>query len=265
MAFVFQPHTGSVRATARLNLRRGSPTRSAPVAMLVEPETLMAVSAIGRGEMVAGNDLWYASDSDLFFWSGACGSFQPMSSGGTVLAASTSIDVARRSNGTILPLDDPGLRRSFGDFTHTSHSTGRITIHGNWVAMNIGTLDTPELEPLGFPRLTLHQKAIPSFRAVLDAIKDAGHLDLLLTCAGTFVPRHKGWNPSRGLSSHSWGAAIDFNVAWNGYGVTPAARGAVGSVRELVPIFEAHGFAWGGYFSPPNEDGMHFELARRDL
>jgi hypothetical protein len=42
--------------------------------------------------------------------------------------------------------------------------------------------------------------------------------------------------------------------------------GATGSVRELVPFFEAEGFAWGGYFDPARfRDGMHFELARRDL
>lgn len=39
--------------------------------------------------------------------------------------------------------------------------------------------------------------------------------------------------------------------------------GAHGSVRELVALFEAEGFAWGGYFEPETvRDGMHFELAR---
>ena len=75
-----------------------------------------------------------------------------------------------------------------------------------------------------------------------------------------------GWDPSRGLSTHSWGAAIDLNVPWNGYGAVPAALGAHGSVRELVPIFESEGFAWGGYFKPQSiADGMHFELSRLDL
>lgn len=82
---------------------------------------------------------------------------------------------------------------------------------------------------------------------------------------GLWVPRHKGWNPARGLSSHSWAIAIDLNAPWNGYGATPAPLGAHGSVRELVPFFAAEGFAWGGDFSPPYVDGMHFELARFDL
>lgn len=67
---------------------------------------------------------------------------------------------------------------------------------------------------------------------------------------------------TRGLSSHTWGIAIDLNVAWNGYGNVPAAHGVHGSVRQLVAIFESEGFAWGGYFEPLSIcDGMHFELA----
>jgi hypothetical protein len=31
-----------------------------------------------------------------------------------------------------------------------------------------------------------------------------------------------------------------------------------GTVRPLVPIFEAHGFCWGGHWKTP--DGMHFEV-----
>ena len=109
-------------------------------------------------------------------------------------------------------------------------------------------------------------KAQASFLAAFEAIATADLGDRILTYGGTFVPRHKAWNPKRTLSSHTWGIAIDLNVAWNGYGVEPAAMGAHGSLRELVPAFEAQGFAWGGYFEPLSaRDGMHFELARLDL
>jgi len=33
-------------------------------------------------------------------------------------------------------------------------------------------------------------------------------------------------------------------------------------VREIVPVLEKHGFAWGGRWSPSRRDGMHFEIAR---
>ena len=79
------------------------------------------------------------------------------------------------------------------------------------------------------------------------------------------MPRKKGWNPRRTLSAHAYGVAIDLNARWNGYGVKPAPRGAPGSLVELVDIFAAHGFAWGGHFRPARyADGMHFELARLD-
>jgi hypothetical protein len=86
-----------------------------------------------------------------------------------------------------------------------------------------------------------------------------------LTYGGTYVPRHMGWTVGRPLSSHSWGVAIDINVDWNPYGGAPAPLGAVGSVRQIVSLFEAQGFAWGGRFTPDAlRDGMHFELARTD-
>jgi hypothetical protein len=113
--------------------------------------------------------------------------------------------------------------------------------------------------------LTLNKKAAASFTRVFKAIDEAGMTVRILTCDGTWVPRHKGWDRNRGISSHSWGVTIDINARWNPYQTEAAAAGTHGSVRELVPYFAAEGFAWGGYFSPPYTDGMHFELARYDL
>src|SRR5512133_3895662 len=62
------------------------------------------------------------------------------------------------------------------------------------------------------------------------------------------------------LSNYAWGTAFDINVAWNRLGTVPALRGERGSVRELVPLANAHGFYWGGHFS--RRDGMHFEVTR---
>jgi hypothetical protein len=62
------------------------------------------------------------------------------------------------------------------------------------------------------------------------------------------------------LSNHAYGTAFDINAAWNGLGREPAPLGAKGSVLELLPLAEAHGFAWGGLFS--RRDAMHFEVAR---
>lgn len=264
----FNPYVGQVLTNARLNIRKGAPMRNAPLVTRVEPETLLSVIGLGKGEMVSGNDNWYAGEAETFFWSGGCGSFSSttgVTSGGAGGATAPALAVNRRSNGTILPLTGTGLTSVFGLFSYADVAGGRIKITGGWEAANIVSLPTPLLAELGYPSITVHTKATMAYQAVLARIEAAGLIDKLLTCAGTFVPRHKGWDVTRGLSSHSWGIAIDFNVAWNGYGVSPASIGQMGSLRELVPLFAAEGFAWGGDFSPPYVDGMHFELARTDL
>ena len=255
------PLSGTVTTAARLNIRRGQPNTSAPIAGRVEAGTVLTVVGLVRGELVRGNAEWYASGDDTFFWSGAAGGFLPMN--GNSLGP---MQVHRRPNGTIRPLADREIRAVFGDVSHTEAAGGRVRLDQDWQAQNIVPLATPFLADLGFPKIQVHAKAQASFSRVFAALDQAGAMDRILTCAGTFVPRHKGWNPTRALSSHTWGIAIDLNVAWNAYGAVPAALGSRGSLRELVPHFEAEGFAWGGYFEPPSLcDGMHFELARLDL
>jgi len=60
-------------------------------------------------------------------------------------------------------------------------------------------------------------------------------------------------------SNHAFGTAFDINADFNPHGRPSAPIGTMGSVHELVPIFERYGFKWGGNFSIP--DGMHFEIA----
>ena len=54
--------------------------------------------------------------------------------------------------------------------------------------------------------------------------------------------------------------SFDMNYEYNPSGVVPQAEGEIGSVRELVPIFQKYGFAWGGNWKVP--DGGHFEVVR---
>ncbi|MDO8334584.1 MAG: M15 family metallopeptidase [Nitrosomonas sp.] len=259
----FTLHDGYVRTNVRLNLRQGAPLVAAPIAGKVLPEKLLHVQGIGRGDLISGNDIWYAGDNETYFWSGGCASFQ--SGDREERVPVSGIAVNRYSNGTIKPLSDKELTDVFGYFDYTEGQGGRILINNNWVRENIVPLATPLLASLGYETISIHRKALPSFEAALNSIKSAGLSTKILTCAGTFVPRHKNWDINRGLSSHSWGIAIDLNSQWNGYGNTPAPLGMHGSLREIVPLMEALGFAWGGHFSPQYVDGMHFELARLDL
>jgi hypothetical protein len=253
------PLRGSVTTTARLNIRRSIPDTKAAIERTVESGTDLAVTGIVRGETFAGNDSWYQGAGETYFWSGGCSRFTPDAPGETAMM------VRRRADGTIAPLKLSQVEDAFGKFSYREGQKGRIAIDKRWVDPTIVKLATPILAEEGFPEIRVHRMAVDPFRRVFEKIEEQGFAERILTCAGTFVPRHKGWNLSRSLSSHSWGIAIDLNVAWNGYGRRPADLGERGSVRELVPLFEAEGFAWGGYFSSPHEDGMHFELARMDL
>ena len=169
------------------------------------------------------------------------------------------------------PLTETKRRALFGSFTHKKNPNqyGGVIILGGWVGKNIVTVNVPQLA--GTPtyggdcsgKIRFHKKAAAQLKAAWQEIEDAGLLGRVLQWGGSFVARHICWKPKNRLSSHSWGIAFDINVPWNGYGATPPAAGEHGSIRELVPILEAWGFAWGGWFGTP--DGMHFEAYLADL
>jgi hypothetical protein len=112
-------------------------------------------------------------------------------------------------------------------------------------------------------RLRFFKPAHAQLLAAFAEIEQAGLKARLVSIAGSFNPRlqrRKGGGPVESPSNHSFGTAFDINSDTNAQGKTPPAVGQPGSVRELVPIFEKHGFRWGGLF--PTPDGMHFEVTR---
>jgi len=65
--------TGKVTATTRLNLRKGAPSTSAPVAKVVEAGTELGYVQIRHdGDAVNGNSTWYGDDDGNWFWAGGC-------------------------------------------------------------------------------------------------------------------------------------------------------------------------------------------------
>lgn len=251
------------RATARLRIRDGEPSTSAPKVGLIEAGAIFEPLDLVSGEEVLSNASWFELGGKRFVWSGASTAVTDAAP----VTAAAGMKVKRRPDGTIEVLSTPEREAVFGKFAFTEAAQrGAIKITQPWVKDNIVELATPLLAHTGFKKISVHKKAADPFTRVFKKIADAGLGDSIKTCGGTWVARHMGWDPKRALSSHSWGAAIDLNVEWNGYGAVPAALGSIGSVRELVPIFESEGFAWGGYFKPMKiADGMHFELSRLDL
>jgi hypothetical protein len=153
----------------------------------------------------------------------------------------------------------------FGQFDYQRTKGDDIRILGNWEQENIITVQIPQLARLqgaGGGNIRFHKLAADQLRAMFAAWEAAGLLDRILTWSGTYYPRFM--RSGKQLSTHAFGCAFDINVAWNGYYKRAALVGEKGSVRELVPIANQHGFYWGGHFKYGGDlsDGMHFEWAR---
>ena len=118
-------------------------------------------------------------------------------------------------------------------------------------------------------KLYCHKLAEPRIRAVLDALSEPD-LDYIVTM-GCYNHRHQRHDPTRPLSYHSWGIAIDINPADNRViryrdGMRPKPFSPLwlkdypnGVSKEIVSAFKAQGFTWGGDWKNFC-DPMHFQL-----
>lgn len=137
-----------------------------------------------------------------------------------------------------------------GSFSYRYFPDGTVQPERAWVAANIRSETVPILG-----RVTCHRAMLPQLRAALTEIVERGLGDRVDPgdYGGCYVPRFIGHDPSKGLSLHTWGIAIDLNVAGN-------QRGTAGEIdRRIVGILKKWGFAWGGDWQWT--DPMHFELA----
>jgi len=100
--------------------------------------------------------------------------------------------------------------------------------------------------------VTCHRAMLPALRGALTEIARAGLGGTLGAYGGCYRPRLvRGGDSGGTLSRHSYGIAVDVNVARNSFG------GRVDMHPRVVEIFRRWGFAWGGTWVRP--DGMHFE------
>jgi hypothetical protein len=142
------------------------------------------------------------------------------------------------------------VAEAVGSFTYYPQEDGTIDIEPSWVQANIVTGEVPILG-----NVTCHRVVLPQLRAAMQELVDSGLQQLVRPdqYGGCWVPRFIASDPARGLSLHSWGIALDLNVATN-------QRGTSGDMDpRVVDVMARWGFAWGGTWSDP--DPMHFELA----
>ncbi len=89
------------------------------------------------------------------------------------------------------------------------------------------------------------------FLAVFEKISRLGLSDKAQFFGGCFNFRPK--RNGTGLSTHSWGIAIDLNPVTN-------AKGGRGDMDPgVIAIFEEFGFIWGGDWPGRTRDPMHFQ------
>lgn len=148
----------------------------------------------------------------------------------------------------------------FGQFRYRELSGGRIEVDPNWVADNIVTITLPGLNR----KVQVHKLAADNFITAFNYIKNGtatvngkqmSLLSLIETMDGTYVTRHVNWDPSRGLSNHSWGTAIDINADDHFCYVDSAADP---NMILWEKAFKPAGFSWGNRYS----DAMHYELIK---
>lgn len=166
-------------------------------------------------------------------------------------------------------LAESDLKRLFGDpkLIIQDQASGDLAVPDEgWVSQNLELIEIPEL--IGIPgfaesgKLKFHRQAAPHLQAAFAEIAAKGLIGKVLSFDGAWVPRFMRGSGKR-YSAHSFGIAFDINSRFNPLGKPPAPSGQEGSVVELVPILEKHGFFWGGNFKLP--EGGHFQYGVDEL
>ncbi|MEQ8200656.1 MAG: M15 family metallopeptidase [Syntrophomonadaceae bacterium] len=150
---------------------------------------------------------------------------------------------------------------SYGQFHYRNLSGGRIEVDPQWIKANIVTITLPGLNR----SVQVNQKAADNFVKAFTLIKNGTAvvngrtvplLSLVKTMDGTWVTRHVNWDPSRGLSNHSWGTAIDINAANHFRYVDTGTEPNDPNLILWEKAFRPAGFSWGNSYG----DSMHYEL-----
>ena len=165
------------------------------------------------------------------------------------VAGSAAVDLVR-TPAPVARLTGGEAAQELGAFSYRYFADGSIQPDARWVRDNIRT----ETVPI-FGRVTCHRLMLTQLRGALQEVVDAGLSGSLKTYDGCYVPRFIERNPSRSISLHTWGIAIDLDAATNYRGI----RGTMDP--RVVAIFKRWGFNWGGDWT--YTDPMHFELGSR--
>ncbi|QRM55331.1 M15 family metallopeptidase [Sinorhizobium sp. BG8] len=147
----------------------------------------------------------------------------------------------------------------------SSDPNDRVSIDDPWYQANLVEIEIPQLlkiqNPAKSARIKFHKTAALSLQEAFEEIEASGFLSDIVTFDGAFRPRVLVGSINR-LSAHALGIAIDLNAKSNPFQKPPPELGQEGSLFRVAPIFEKHGFSWGGREGGV-QDPMHFEFADR--
>ena len=152
---------------------------------------------------------------------------------------------------TPIPTGRAGLESIYGKFNYKEGLGGRIQIDPSWVRANIMSVKLHTGKQVQFHVLA----AVEFAQLFAAACATSGYTPASVQ---TFVPRHTLWDPTKSLSLHSWGVAVDFDPPSNPMGgKNSKLRTPEG--QAFVQVFADAGWTWGGAWSM--KDDMHFQRA----
>jgi hypothetical protein len=133
---------------------------------------------------------------------------------------------------------------------------GQATLDSSFEKKHIIAVSLPFAIPLAgnnsilVSKIRCHRLLQERMQLAFERIFELDLNDEVRSFGGCFQFRQK--RTGRGLSTHSWGIALDLNCETN----RPAAKGDMSA--GIVSLFEELGFVWGGEWMK-DKDPMHFQ------
>jgi hypothetical protein len=172
------------------------------------------------------------------------------------------IEAAASLPQSVFYFDKPGCKLSFVRIPIPyAADREQVRVLNNWVEENIVEVYLPQLTKISIgPRngmVRFNKRGAEALKAAWAEVEQSGLLNRVISWEGSFVSRLNRGSDTE-LNIHTCGFSFDINAEQNPFRMKPAPIGRYGSVLELVPIFEKHGFKWGGK-DTQRLDPMHFE------